>query len=154
MALGLCLSPDSFPGPAPGVIPPPPSSSSPLSAMTRGPLVAVLGVRAVPAEVPPIPALVAPHARVEPPPAPSSGPWPGIGHPDPSPADIQPVRFARRLHGVLFVAEDHEREAGHASRHPDLLERTELSENLLEVAFAGVGIEIGNVKTAFVVGTF
>merc|ERR1740139_617460 len=122
--------------------------------MTGGPLVAVLGIRTVAAEMPPIPALVAPHAGVKPPPAPSPGPRSGKGHPDPPAADVQTVRFAMSLHGVLFEAKDYEGEAGHASRHPYLLERTELSKHLLEVAFSGICVEIGHVETAFVVWSF
>jgi len=146
------LSPEPLPGPAPGAISPSSSSSTPSPLPTRRPLVPVLGVRAVPTEVAPLAALVASHTGVEPPPAPPSGPRPGRSHPDPPPGNVEPVSLAESLQGVLFVSVDNESEAGHAASHPNLFERPELPENLLQVAFTRVCVEIGDVKAAFVVG--
>ena len=66
----LVVSPAPRPAPAPAPRPAP--GATPVPGAGR-PLVSILGVRTVPAEVAPLPALITPHAGVEAPPAPAAG---------------------------------------------------------------------------------
>ena len=94
----------------------------------------------------PLAALVAPHAGVEPSPSSAPGPWLGHRHPHPSPTDVLTVSCPTSLEGVLLALEHHEGEARDTAGHPDLYQGPELHEALLEVALAGVAVQIGHVK--------
>merc|ERR1719412_3276229 len=124
----------------------PTAAASPVAGARR-PFVAVLGLLAVAGEVSPVSALVAPAVGVEALPAASSGAGQGEGDPDLPALDVGAVGHLAGLLRVVFVLVHHEGEAGRRPRHPDLAERPELAEGLLEVAFGRLGVQVGDVQT-------
>ena len=109
-------------------------------------LVPVLGVRTVPAEVSPLATLVAPHAGVPAPPALPSGSWPRHRYPHPPPAYSAAVSIPAGRQRVPRPAVDNEGEAGNTLGHPDLLQRTKVTEHLLQVPLAGRAVQVGDVE--------
>jgi hypothetical protein len=113
---------------------------------TRGTLVSVFGLGAVPRKVSAVSALVAAAVGIEPPASTAPRPWPGKRNPDAPRGYVRPVGQALRLLGVFFVLVHDEGEAGRGLRHPDLDQRTKLAECALEIPLGRVRVEIGNVK--------
>ena len=146
----------------------------------------VVACLAVAGEVSPVSALVAPKiivhcdtlpqnetwrralpaVGVEALPAASAGAGQGEGDPDLPALDVGAVGHLAGLLRVVFVLVHHEGEAGRRPRHPDLAERPELAEGLLEVAFGRLkredlvfttsrqfrvgsclGVQVGDVQT-------
>ena len=114
---------------------------------TGRPLVAILGVGAVSAEVASLAALVASHARVKAPAASSPCPRPSHRDPHPPAADVEAVRRPASLVGVLLALKHDEGKAGNTPGHPDLLNWTELGERGLNVPLGGVTVKICHMET-------
>ena len=76
-----------------------------------------------------------PAVGVEALPAASAGAGQGEGDPDLPALNVGAVGHLAGLLRVVLVLVHHESEAGRRPRHPDLAERPELAEGLLEVAF-------------------
>ena len=140
----LVVSPPPRPAPAP---PPRPAPGAAPVPGTGRPLVAVLGVRTVPAEVSSLPALITPHAGIKTSPAPAPGPRSGHGHPDSPPTDILAVSRSAGLVSVLLPLEHHEGEAGNTLGHPDLQDGAESLEYFLQVPLTGSTVRVGNVQS-------
>ena len=128
------------------VSPAPAPRATPISG-TGWAFVSIFGVRAIPAEVTPLSALVTPHTRIETPPATSSGSWSGHGDSHPPPTDILAIGRPTRLVRVLLPLENHKGKAGHTFGHPDLLNAAKPLEDILQVPLAGSAIKVGYVKS-------
>jgi hypothetical protein len=97
-----------------------------------------------------LPTLVAPHAGVKASTTTATGPGSGNGDADTTARHFSAVRLPLGLFGILAVTVDTEGKAGYGSGHPNLLERSELAEQLLKVPLVGTSVKIGNVKAVSV----
>ena len=91
-------------------------------------------------------ALVTSHARVKPPAPSAPCPRPGHGDPHPAAADVLTIRCPARLISVILVLEHDEGEAGNTPGHPNLLQRPELGEHVLNVPLGGVTVKIRHME--------
>ena len=82
-----------------------------------------------------------PAVGIEALPAASTGTGQGEGDPDLPALNVGAVGHLAGLLCVVFVLVHHKGEAGRRPRHPDLAERPELAEGLLEVAFGRLNRE-------------